>query len=133
MSRTRNDRTGRAGGLHAGGRLRDCLLGPWRAIFRLAQSWWRADRVRVAAREGRILRLRPPAVILLAERQVEVHARSVIHGELGTLVVYDCQTSTGPAQIRATIFGADVWPSVQWIENQRALDIAAADLEIWSG
>jgi hypothetical protein len=107
------------------------LRGLTRALARLAQSWWSADRVRASQREGRILRLRPPTVILLDQRQIEVVRRSVAHGTNGAEVIYDCQTDCGPAQMRVAVVGPICSPCITWIENDRRQLLTEDEFEIW--
>ena len=113
---------------HAGG----ALARIFRALNRLVQSWWNVDRVRASPREGRILRLRPPAWILLDEREVEVLRRSVAHGAGGASVIYDCRTARGQAQIRVSTVGPVCCTQIYWFEEGRQQLLTEDQLQIWS-
>jgi hypothetical protein len=104
----------------------------YRALARLVQSWWSIDRVRASPREGRILRLRPPAWILLDGREVEVLRRSVFRGAEGGSVVYDCQTEYGPAQIRVSTVGPLYSTQIYWVQRGQPQLLDEDRLEIWN-
>lgn len=69
------------------------------ALSSLLLSWWRHDRVRISPREGLLLRLRPPCLIMIADERVQIEARRVLHECATAMVVYDCLTENGPARL----------------------------------
>jgi hypothetical protein len=88
--------------------------------------------VRAAQRDGRILRVRPPATLALDGREIEVLGRNVEQGAGGAFVSYDCRTKDGPGQIRVAIVGSVASPRIWWLENGREQLCAEADFEIWA-
>ena len=59
-------------------------------IIELLRSWWRVDRIRSSPVEGRLLRLQPPAFLVIEGRTMEVTRRVAGHDRDGPFVVYDC-------------------------------------------
>lgn len=72
---------------------------------RCAVSWWCQDRVRVAPREGRWLRLQPGAVVFL--EGVAVLVRSRREHLLQRSVVYELDSDPAPCALRVRV-GGDV-------------------------
>lgn len=102
-----------------------------RAITRLIRHWWLGDQVQVALREGRILRLRPPALIMHEGREIEVVGRSVGRGHDGAFVSYDCRTDDGPMVILVSTVGSITLPRITWIERGEEHSVMESELEIW--
>ena len=88
------------------------------------RSWWRVDRIRSSPTEGRLLRLQPPAFLLIDGRTIEVTRRVIGQDRDGAFVSYDCleNGSTGRLMVR---LAADLGTlPVRWIGTggERVLD-----------
>lgn len=53
-------------------------------------SWWRVDRIRSSPVEGRLLRLQPPAYLVIDGKTIEVTRRVIGQDRDGAFVSYDC-------------------------------------------
>ncbi len=93
-------------------------------IVELLRSWWRVDRIRSSPTEGRLLRLQPPAFLVIEGRTIEVTRRLIGQDRNGVFVSYDCleNGSTGRLMVR---LAADLGTlPVRWIGTggERVLD-----------
>jgi hypothetical protein len=73
----------------------------WLACQQIASTWWRIDRLRVSPAEGRLLRIEPPARLLVGGALFEVCGRSVSRKRERPTVVYRgfCHGRAGTLQI----------------------------------
>ena len=62
------------------------------AVARLLHWWWRADRIRVSPREGRLLRLQSGDLLIIASEPAVVSARQVIRDPLDACIRYRCDS-----------------------------------------
>jgi hypothetical protein len=120
-------------------------------MARLIQSWWKLDRVRISPREGRLLRLKPPCVVVVEDRPAEVLARTLartstgasattIAGEEGSFtdtssieVVYDCRSVAGSCRLRLAIAPGGTLEAVYWTSDGRERRIDEESVEVYSG
>jgi len=97
----------------------------WRALVRrvvhLLHSWWSGDRVRIAPAEGRLLRLKPPCLLLVADEPAQVCRRTV----RGRRVVYFCRTILGIG--RLIIDRSEV----QWRQRRQVKRLHDSDIEVF--
>ena len=97
----------------------------WRALVRrvvhLLHSWCSGDRVRIAPAEGRLLRLKPPCLLLVADEPAQVCRRTV----RGRRVVYFCRTILGIG--RLIIDRSEV----QWRQRRQVKRLHDSDIEVF--
>ena len=77
-----------------------------RRLWRLLQSWWGCDRIRVSPREGRLLRLTQGSILVIEGETASILARAVENDPHRRCVRYRCQTTEGRALL-------EVWWSQQ--------------------
>lgn len=99
--------------------------------FRLLCSWWQADRVRVSPREGRLLRLRPPCIVRVAGRYVQVLERTAGETRDGPYVCYACAVDDEPAQLWVSPLGAANVPLVRWNLAGISVHLHADEVEVF--
>ena len=100
-------------------------------MFNLLRSWWQIDRVRASPREGRLLRLRPPCILVIDGRVVEVVARTLAHDYAGAIVSYDCRQ--GEEIGRLTIrLGGGATSDVSWTTADVERRFSADDVEVFA-
>ena len=81
---------------------------------RLLDAWWRVDRIRIAPREGELLRLRPPSIIVVEGCPAEVLARTVGQSVGGPYVEYECRSATDACRLRVQPAPAGGVLGAQW-------------------
>ncbi len=67
------------------------------AAMGAARAWFEADRIRASPREGILLRLRPPAIVRVRGKTLEVTSRRVVEGPPADLVCYGWSGPDGRA------------------------------------
>ena len=94
------------------------------AIIELLRSWWRVDRIRSSPVEGRLLRLQPPAFLVIEGRTIEITRRVAGQDRDGPFVVYDCLENGSDSRllIRPTV--DCVTMLVRWMSScgERTID-----------
>jgi len=114
---------------------------------RLIESWWKIDRVRISPREGRLLRLKPPCVVVVEGRPAEVLARTLGRvsattnaWEVGSptddgsiSVVYDCRSSQGECRLRLAVAPGGAIAGVYWTTEGREREIMEESVEVYAG
>jgi hypothetical protein len=97
----------------------------WRALVKklghLLHSWWGGDRVRIAPAEGRLLRLQPPCLLLIADQPAQVCRRRVC----GRRVVYFCRTIAGMGRLMIDRTG------VHWRRRRQVKRLRESDIEVF--
>jgi hypothetical protein len=101
------------------------------ALVSLLRSWWQVDRVRISPREGALLRLQPPCLLMIGNQRVEVLARKE-PGEEKTVVVYNCNTGQGPATLRIDLVDQGRRTSVHWQIAGEIYQLSAEDVEVYA-
>jgi hypothetical protein len=110
-------------------------------LARLVESWWKIDRIRASPREGRILRLQPPCVVVVENRPAEVLARTLGQGASPTAtatamelmhVVYDCRSARGACRLTVTVTASGAIAGVDWMEDGVERRIMEEDVEVYS-
>ncbi len=100
-----------------------------RSVWHLLDSWWRRDRVRASPREGRLLRLTPPRVLIVAGEAAQIVRRSVrIHGG-HPRVTYHCVTRAGCALLRVDL--AEPAPAIAWRTKDGTRRLHEEDIEVY--
>jgi len=120
-------------------------------IARLIGSWWKIDRVRISPREGRLLRLKPPCVVVVEDRPAEVLARTLARASTGTStatiagaaasiaehesisVVYDCRSVAGSCRLRLAVAPGGALEAVYWTTDGCERRITEESVEVYSG
>ncbi len=102
------------------------------AAARLARSFWEVDRVRAPPGEGRLLRIRPPSILMVEGRAAEVLARSVGDGASGPYVLYRCRSASGPCQLRVAPVGPGWRPRLRWMENGVERELSEGEVEVFA-
>ena len=92
-----------------------------RRVVHLLHSWWRGDRVRIAPGEGRLLRLKPPCLLLIADQPAQVCRRTV----RGRRVIYFCRSVLGIGRLTIDRFG------VQWRRRRQVKQMHESDIEVF--
>lgn len=122
-------------------------------VARLVESWWQIDRVRISPREGRLLRLKPPCVVVVEDRPAEVLARTLGRGSATTIagaapsiaeqgsvaeqssisVVYECRSAAGACRLRLAVAPGGTLEAVYWTTDGRERRITEESVEVYSG
>lgn len=99
-----------------------------RDLCRLFSAWWRVDRVRVSLREGRLLRLEPPCLLLICGRLVQVRERRVDSSGVG--VIYRCEAHAGSGTLWARPVPATLHPLLYWYEGDSLDELSSEQIEV---
>jgi hypothetical protein len=86
-------------------------------LRRLIEAWWKIDRIRASPREGRLLRIEPPCVVVIDDQPAEVVARTLGRAadESGTIQVdYDCRSAQGACRLRLTVTACGAIAAIAW-------------------
>jgi hypothetical protein len=105
----------------------------WRLVRRLGRllhSWWRRDCIRVSPREGRLLALDPPCILIIGNDRVEVVAR--VRGPPGrqARVMYHCRVRAGPAELHVRMREGARGCDVCWRHQGDVRDLDEEDVEV---
>lgn len=110
-------------------------------MARLLRSWWKIDRVRISPREGRLLRLKPPCVVVVEDRPAEVLARTLGRNSTATIagneewisVVYDCRSVAGSCRLRLSVAPGGTLEAVYWTTDGQERWVTEESVEVYSG
>ena len=88
------------------------------------RSWWRVDRIRSSPTEGRLLRLQPPAFLLIDGRTIEVTRRVIGQDRDGAFVSYDCLENGSAGRLMVRLAGNFNPRPIRWVgaHGERVLD-----------
>src|SRR5262245_15885279 len=100
-----------------------------RSVWRLIDSWWRRDRVRASPREGRLLRLTPPRVLIVAGEAAQIARRSVRIDGGHPRVTYHCVTRAGCALLRVN--AAEPAHGILWQTKHGTQRLHEEDIEVY--
>jgi hypothetical protein len=106
------------------------VVGVAREFWRLVRQWWQVDRIRVSPRQGRLLRIEPPAIIRVDAMIAQVLSRSTGCNGAGPYVAYECRTERGRAQLRICPVGL-ACQQVSWVEEGQAREVTEDAIEIY--
>lgn len=99
-----------------------------RDLCRLCSAWWRVDRVRVSMREGRLLRLEPPCLLLISGRLVQVRERRVDSSSVW--VVYRCDGHAGRGTLAVKPAQSPLCPRLRWQEGGSVRELSSEQIEV---
>ena len=100
-------------------------------LWRLVQSWWNVDRIRVSPREGRLLRLQPPCILLVEGCPVEVLSRILGQSTRGLTIAYECRSAAGACRLTVQPAGNST-PEVTWFASGVERLIAEHEVEVFA-
>lgn len=100
-------------------------------MLRLLRSWWQVDRIRASPREGRLLRLRPPCILVIDGRVVEVVARTLAHDDDCVTVSYDCRQGQDVGCLTIRLAGG-LTSNVVWTAAGVERRLPADDVEVFA-
>jgi hypothetical protein len=98
----------------------------WRRLLAGLWRWWRADRIRAAPAEGRLLRLRPPCFLRVRGRTVEVLRRRVVRVASGLCVSYHCNADDGTCILAVAPSG-----EIRWVKAGRECTLRTTEVEVY--
>ncbi len=102
-----------------------------RAVGRLLHWWWRADRIRVSPREGRLLRLQPGDMLLIDGEPAVVSARQMLRDLGDARIRYCCN---GPADaFKLTVRQTSDGVVIGIHRGGRVWRLADSDVEVFLG
>jgi hypothetical protein len=99
------------------------------SLCRWLWAWWRADRVRASPREGRLLSLRPPCILLVRGRGVRVLESRPHETASGPCLVHHCLAEGAPCALRVT--PRDGGTELLWVEGGRARILGEEEVEVF--
>jgi hypothetical protein len=100
-------------------------------LARLMRSWWRADRIRVSPREGRLRRLACGTLLRICDQWFEIESRTVTAGPGAVLVTYECTAANRKARLHVQTANAGDADSVRWQDAAADREVDAATIEIF--
>ncbi|HUG91456.1 MAG TPA: hypothetical protein VML55_11510 [Planctomycetaceae bacterium] len=101
------------------------------SIVRLIRSWWRVDRIRISAAEGRLLRLEPGALLTIDGQPVEVVERRAPQQPDQTLIEYDCRTAAAPCRLFVRQSAAGGGTTVEWRRGDNVARLDELEVIVW--
>jgi len=111
------------------------VLGGARRLARdaaaLLLARWRADRVRVSPREGRLLRLEPPCFLIIEGRLAEVVGREQAAGPGAPLIIYSCLTDSGTGELRVSPPEAGRRLEVKWVDAAGERTLSEEEITVY--
>lgn len=100
-------------------------------LRRLLARWWRIDRPRSSPREGRLLRIAPPAIVRVGDQLAEVVLRSVGEDDDGPYVVYRCQCGDQTCQLRVAPLGDTYRSTARWTRGDLERLVPEDEIEVF--
>src|SRR5215475_6028072 len=103
-------------------------------LVQLIRSWWRADRLRISPREGRLLRISPPAIVRIGSQLFEVVSRTTGEGPAGPYVTYRCSSGDRSCNLLVELAGTSSIAAISLTrDNEEPVQIAEDDIEVFGG
>ena len=103
-------------------------------VRRLIEAWWKIDRIRASPREGRLLRIEPPCVVVVEEQPAEVVARTLgrTADETGAIRVdYDCRSAQGACRLRLTVTACGAIAAIAWTADGIEQLVSEEQVEVY--
>lgn len=103
-------------------------------VRHLIEAWWKIDRIRASPREGRLLRIEPPCVVIVDERPAEVVARTLGRsaGEGGPIHVdYECRSAQGACRLRLTVTACGAIGAIFWTAEGAERMVTENEVEVF--
>ncbi|MDX1606710.1 MAG: hypothetical protein R3202_10995 [Candidatus Competibacterales bacterium] len=101
-----------------------------RRLLCLLRDWWRLDRIRISPEEGRLLRLRPGALLELDGMLLQVMARRSLTAAPG--VGYYCSGQGLAGELRVGLDRDRQAQTVEWIRDGRRQRLPAAAIRVYA-
>lgn len=101
------------------------------ALLDCVRAWWRVDRIRASPREGRLLRLHPPCLLVIQDRLIEIVRRVVGQDAEGPFVVYDCHDGGDSAQLLVRPIAESSRTSIRWIGPDSGRSLAEEEVSVF--
>ncbi len=95
-----------------------------RALLDCLRAWWRVDRIRASPRDGRLLRLQPPCLVVIGGQSFEIAHRIAGQDAEGPFVDYDLRSEIGSARLLVRLMIETSRSVIRWIgpDGERSLD-----------
>lgn len=106
----------------------------WRlvaSLWSLGLSWWRVDRLRISPREGRLLRISPPAILRIGSRLLEVVSRNVGENAAGPFVAYECRCGEEVSELWVAPVSHCHTTAIRWQHAGRDEWLDADEVELY--
>ena len=100
----------------------------FRSVVGLFRLWWTSDRIRVSAREGRLLRLAPGGFVRVAGEPAQVVSRQIARCADGPFVAYCCESASGALELSVRL--ASTRTIVRLRQHGRERQIAETEVEV---
>jgi hypothetical protein len=104
-----------------------------RDILRLIRCWWQIDRPRVSPREGRLLRISPPAIVKIGSQLFEVVSRTAGEGPAGPYVVYRCCSGDRSCDLTVELAGTAAIAAISLACGDTTVQLSEDDVEVFGG
>ena len=86
-----------------------------RAFLDCLRAWWRVDRIRASPRDGSLLRLSPPCLVVIGGQSFEIAHRIVGQDVAGPFVDYDLRGEDGSARLLVRLTIETSQSVIRWI------------------
>ena len=103
----------------------------FQTLHRIVRSWWLRDRIRVSPSEGRFLRIRPEAILVIGGIEAEVVSRSVTGTNLNSVICLNCETAAGSGELQFDITTASGPASLLWKYEDKCHCLSSEEIEVW--
>ena len=103
----------------------------FQTLHRIVRSWWLRDRIRVSPLEGRFLRIKPGAILVIGGIEAEVVSRSVTGTNLNSVICLNCETAAGSGELQFDITTASGPASILWKYAGECHSLDPDDIEVW--
>lgn len=103
-------------------------------VYRLIETWWKIDRIRASPRDGQLLRIEPPCVVVVDERPAEVVARTLgrtADAGGGIQVDYDCRSAKGACRLRLIVTACGAIAAILWTAEGTERTISEESVEVY--
>ena len=101
-------------------------------VGQLVRAWWQIDRPRAPAREGRLLRITPPAFLVIGLHKLEVIARTGDRSHRAPKVVYCCRDGDEDSQLIVTQHGLSGRLEIVWSHRSADTELDEAEIEVFA-
>lgn len=107
------------------------LPSPIEVLVRLISQWLNSDRIRISPRCGELLRLQPPAVVVIQGVPWRLEQRSVQSREDAIWVRYDGTDGQRSGHLLVSPRGDVVPPRVVLVDDETRVELAQSDIVVY--